>query len=50
VGKHAFRLGYSCESQVITLCQDTNDPLDEGFGIDSIVIELSKAFDLVAHN
>jgi len=49
-GKHAFRLGYSCESQVITVCQDIADSLDEVFGIDAIIIELSKAFDLVPHN
>ena len=27
-GQHGFRLGYSCESQVITMCQDIVDSLD----------------------
>jgi hypothetical protein len=29
-GQHGFRPGYSCESQVITVCQDLADSLDEG--------------------
>ena len=35
-GHHGFRPGYSCESQVITVCQDIADSLDEGVGIDVI--------------
>jgi len=46
-GQHGFRLGYSCESQVITVGQDIADSLDEVVGIDVIIIDLSKAFDLV---
>jgi len=49
-GKHGFRPGYSCESQVITVCQDIVDSLDEGDGIDAIIIDFSKAFDLVPHD
>ena len=49
-GQHGFRLGYSCESQVITLCQDIADSLDEGIGIDVIIIDFSKAFDLAPHD
>jgi hypothetical protein len=40
--QHAFRPGYSCESQVITVCQDIADSLDEGFGIDTIIIDSSR--------
>ena len=29
-GQHGFRLGYSCESQVIAVCQDIADSLDNG--------------------
>jgi len=29
-GQHGFRPGYSCESQVVTVCQDIADLLDEG--------------------
>jgi hypothetical protein len=46
-GEHGFRPGYSCEIQVITVCQDVADSLDEGIGIDAIIIDFSKAFDLV---
>jgi hypothetical protein len=28
--KHGFRPGYSCESQLVTVCQDIADALDEG--------------------
>ena len=48
--QHGFRPGYSCESQVVTVCQDIADSLDEGFGIDTIIIDFSKAFDLVPFN
>ena len=48
-GQHGFRPGYSRESQVVTVCQDIADSLDEGGRIDSIIIDFSKAFDLVPH-
>ena len=46
-GQHGFRPGYSCESQVITVCQDLADSPDNGDRIDAIIIDFSKAFDLV---
>jgi hypothetical protein len=49
-GQHGFRQGYSCEIQVITACHDTADSLDEGVSIDAIIIDFSKAFDLVPHD
>jgi hypothetical protein len=49
-GQHGFRPGYSCESQVITVCQNITDSLDNGGSIDAIVIDFSKAFDLVPHD
>jgi hypothetical protein len=48
-GQHGFRPGYSCESQVITVCQDVADALDNGDTIDAIIVDFSKAFDLVPH-
>ena len=48
-GQHGFRPGYSCESQVITVCQDIADSLDNGDRIDATIIDFSKAFDLVPH-
>jgi len=50
VGQHGFRQGYSCESQDITVCQDIADSVDESVGIDAIIIDFSKAFDLVPHD
>ena len=41
---------YSCESQIITACQDTADSLDNGDRIDVIIVDFSKAFDLVPHS
>ena len=49
-GQHEFRPGYSCESQVITVCQDTADSMDNGDRTDANVIDFSKAFDLVPHD
>jgi len=49
-GQHGFRPGYSCESQVIAVCQDITESLDKGVGIDAIIIDFSKAFSLVPHD
>jgi len=49
-GQHGFRPGYSCESQIITVCQDISDSLDEETRLDTIIIDFSKAFDLVPHD
>jgi hypothetical protein len=49
-GQHGFRPGYSYESQVITLCQDIADSLDNGGRTDAMLIDFSKAFDLVPHD
>ena len=48
-GQHGFRPGFSCESQVITVCQDIADSLDNGDKIDAFIVDFSKAFDLVPH-
>ena len=47
--QHGFRPGYSCENQVIAVCQDIADCLDNGDKIDAIIVDFSKAFDLVPH-
>jgi hypothetical protein len=49
-GQHGFRPGYSCESQVITDCQNIADSIDNGDKIDAIVIDFSKIFYLVPHD
>jgi len=46
-GQRGFRLGYPCERQIVTVCQDVADSLDEGSSLDAIVIDFSKAFYLV---
>jgi hypothetical protein len=46
-GQHWFRPGYSCESQVITVCQDTADHLYQSVVIDVIINNHSKVFHLV---
>jgi hypothetical protein len=49
-GQHGFRPVYSCESQLITVCQDLSDSLDEAVRLDAIIIDFSKTFDLVPHD
>jgi hypothetical protein len=49
-GQHGFRPGYFCDSQLMTLCQDLADSLDEGVGIKAITIDFSKVFDFVPHD
>jgi len=44
-GQHGFRPGYSCESQVITLGQDTADSLNNGDMIDPIIVGFLGLFD-----
>ena len=46
-GQHGFGRGYSRESQIVTVCQDFTDSLDEGARIDVKIIDFSKAFSLV---
>jgi len=48
-GQHGFRPRYSCESQVIAVCQDIADSLDNGDKIEAFIVDFSKAFDLVPH-
>jgi hypothetical protein len=42
--KHGFRLGYSCECQIITGCQDITDSLDEAAKLDVIIIDFFESF------
>ena len=48
-GQHWFRPGNSCESQIITVCQDIADSLDNGDRIAAIIVDFLKTFDLVPH-
>jgi len=49
-GQHGVRPGYSCESQVVTVCHDIAGSLDEGVRTGAIIIDFSNAFDLVPHD
>ena len=49
-GHQRQRPGYSCESQLVTVCQDFVDTLDKGGQMDAIIIDFSKVFDLVPHD
>ena len=44
---HDFRPGYSCESQIIAVCQDVSDSLDEAARLDAIIIDFRKLFVLI---
>jgi hypothetical protein len=46
-GQHGFRRGYSCESQVVTVCQGIANLLDKGVKADAIIIDFSKVLDIV---
>ena len=48
-GQNGFRQGYSCESQVITVCQDIVKSLDNGDKIAAIIVDFSKIFEIVPH-
>jgi hypothetical protein len=48
--RHGFQPGLSCESQVIAVCQDIADSLDNGGRTDTIITDFPKAFDLVPHD
>jgi hypothetical protein len=48
--QHGFRPGYLCESQIIIFCHDISVSIDEAARLDAIIIDFSKAFDLVSHD
>ena len=45
-----FWPGYSCESQVVTVCQNSAESRDKGDRIDAIVTDFSKVFYLDPHD
>ena len=48
--QHGFRGGYSCESQLVTVCQDLADGIDSNSQVDAVIIDFSRAFDVVPHD
>jgi hypothetical protein len=49
-GQDGFRPGYSCENQVIAVFQDVAYSMDNGEKIDTVVVDIAKAFNLVPHD
>ena len=47
--QHSFRHNRSCESQLILTTNDFAKSLDKGRQTDAIIMDFSKAFDVVAH-
>ncbi len=47
--QYGFRAGRSCELALNTMIEDWRDNLDEGCGVVSIFLDLSKAFDTISH-
>jgi len=43
-GQHGFRPGYTRESQIITVCQDISESLNEAARLDSIIIDFFESF------
>jgi hypothetical protein len=48
--QHGFRESHSCETQLVSICQDLADSIDKGEQIDAILLDFSKAFDMVPHD
>ena len=46
----AYRKGYSCEAVLLRLIKDWRKALDNKCVVGSVVMDLSKAFDLLPHN
>jgi hypothetical protein len=49
-GQHEFRLGDSCKTQITTVCDYITDSRDNSDKGDAIIIDFSKAFDLIFHD
>jgi len=48
--RDSMGLDWDTHVKVITVCQDIVHSLDEGVGIDAIIIDFSQALDLVPHD
>ena len=47
--QHGFRRGHSCESQLLVTVQDIFKQYDDGNQVDVVILDFSKAFDVVPH-
>lgn len=48
--QHGFRQKHSCETQLILTMQDLTSSLDNKSQVDMVILDFSKAFDVVPHN
>lgn len=48
--QHGFRKEYSCESSITVFTQELAEYVDKGIQVDAILLDFSKAFDVVPHN
>ena len=46
----AFRKGYSCQSVLLSICEEWRSALDRGDHVAAILMDLSKAFDCLPHS
>ena len=46
----AYHSGYSCEAVLLHLIESWRQDLDKGKTVGSVMLDLSKAFDLIPHN
>ena len=44
------KLLYSCETQIAALVQDISSEIDQGYVVDAVMLDFSKAFDKVPFN
>ena len=49
VRQHAFRKGYSCETQLTTVINDWAKILDNREQVDTFIMDFEKAFDTPPH-
>ena len=47
---HGFRSGHSCETQLLTTMHDLFRSNDAGIQTDVVILDFSKAFNMVSHN
>lgn len=47
--QHGFRHKRSCETQLLQSVNDWQEALDNGYNIDVIYLDISRAFDTVSH-
>jgi hypothetical protein len=47
--QHGFRSGHSCESQLLVTMQDILQRIDNNNQVDLVILDFSKAFDVVPH-